>query len=202
MLSRSIRGFTLIELLVVITIIGILATGAVAVYTSQIQKARDTVRISDIGTIQKGLEMWYNDKALYPDTTAFTGIVIYAPKIPKDAKSGQPCSAGTNGSGGTACDYIYTVIQDTNGILNGTYKLSSGFEDKGNVDTRAVNTKDGGSDDTRYEIGLELTRAQNDTKCGRSNAVTPPTNFPALTAALCPGGLPANAAGVIIITGN
>ncbi|MGB2110743.1 MAG: type IV pilin protein, partial [Patescibacteria group bacterium] len=33
------KGFTLIELLVVITIIGILATGATTVFTSQIQKA-------------------------------------------------------------------------------------------------------------------------------------------------------------------
>lgn len=46
------KGFTLIELLVVITIIGILATGATAVYTSQIQKARDTTRINDLKTLQ------------------------------------------------------------------------------------------------------------------------------------------------------
>ncbi|MDR1945201.1 MAG: type II secretion system GspH family protein, partial [Candidatus Peribacteria bacterium] len=37
-------AFTLIELLVVITIIGILAVGSVTVYTSQIQKARDSSR--------------------------------------------------------------------------------------------------------------------------------------------------------------
>jgi prepilin-type N-terminal cleavage/methylation domain-containing protein len=42
---KSVKAFTLIELLVVITIIGILATGAVAIYTSQIQKARDTTRL-------------------------------------------------------------------------------------------------------------------------------------------------------------
>jgi prepilin-type N-terminal cleavage/methylation domain-containing protein len=46
------RGFTLIELLVVITIIGILATGATATYTSQIQKARDTSRVNDIKAVQ------------------------------------------------------------------------------------------------------------------------------------------------------
>ncbi len=47
-LKNNSRGFTLIELLVVITIIGILATGGVGVFTQQIQKARDTTRITDL----------------------------------------------------------------------------------------------------------------------------------------------------------
>jgi prepilin-type N-terminal cleavage/methylation domain-containing protein len=50
--TGSKKAFTLIELLVVITIIGILATGATAVYTSQIQKARDTTRINDIEALK------------------------------------------------------------------------------------------------------------------------------------------------------
>ena len=53
------KGFTLIELLVVITIIGILATGAVQVFTSQIQKARDATRISDITALRGGIEQAY-----------------------------------------------------------------------------------------------------------------------------------------------
>jgi general secretion pathway protein G len=60
------KGFTLIELLVVITIIGILATGGVAIYTSQIQKARDTTRIGDIKVIQSGVEQNYQDAGEYP----------------------------------------------------------------------------------------------------------------------------------------
>jgi type IV pilus assembly protein PilA len=51
-LQNTKLGFTLIELLVVITIIGILATGAVSVYTSQIQKARDSTRLTDIGAVR------------------------------------------------------------------------------------------------------------------------------------------------------
>lgn len=50
--KNSTRGFTLIELLVVITIIGILATGGVVGFTSQLQKARDTDRISGLKTLQ------------------------------------------------------------------------------------------------------------------------------------------------------
>lgn len=55
------KGFTLIELLVVITIIGILATGAVTTFTSQIQKARDSTRISDIKALQTAVEQVYQD---------------------------------------------------------------------------------------------------------------------------------------------
>ncbi len=61
------KGFTLIELLVVITIIGILATGAVTVYTSQMTKARDSTRLSDIKALQGAIEQAYMDDYEYPD---------------------------------------------------------------------------------------------------------------------------------------
>jgi prepilin-type N-terminal cleavage/methylation domain-containing protein len=50
--TGSKKAFTLIELLVVITIIGILATGAVATYTSQIQKSRDSTRLTDLSALR------------------------------------------------------------------------------------------------------------------------------------------------------
>ena len=53
--------FTLIELLVTITIIGILATGVVSVYTSQTAKARDATRISDINALKGALFSYYSD---------------------------------------------------------------------------------------------------------------------------------------------
>jgi len=65
------KGFTLIELLVVITIIGILATGATTVYTSQIQKARDTTRINDIKALQSAVEQVYQDSGEYPHPNTF-----------------------------------------------------------------------------------------------------------------------------------
>ena len=72
MLYKTLKsGFTLIELLVVITIIGILATGAVTVYTSQIQKARDTTRIKDIDALKGGVEQVYQDSAVYPGADTF-----------------------------------------------------------------------------------------------------------------------------------
>ena len=66
-LTKNTRGFTLIELLVVITIIGILATGGVVTYTSQIQKARDTTRLSDVKALQGGIEQTFGDISVYPE---------------------------------------------------------------------------------------------------------------------------------------
>lgn len=50
----SLRGFSLAEVLIAIVIIAILTLGSLAVYTTQIQKARDTERRNDITRI-KGL---------------------------------------------------------------------------------------------------------------------------------------------------
>lgn len=105
-LKNSTRGFTLIELLVVITIIGILATGAVSVYTSQIQKARDTTRINDIKALQAGVEQIFQDAQKYPDAASFSGgIAPYLPKIPKDPKSGEASAT-------TSFDYAYNQGMD------------------------------------------------------------------------------------------
>jgi prepilin-type N-terminal cleavage/methylation domain-containing protein len=60
------KGFTLIELLVAVAILGILATvGLGAFFSSQI-KGRDAQRKSDLGQIQKALEMYLSDKGIYP----------------------------------------------------------------------------------------------------------------------------------------
>jgi prepilin-type N-terminal cleavage/methylation domain-containing protein len=63
------KGFTLIELLVVITIIGILATGAVSVFTTQLQGARDSTRIGDMKTMETALHQLFSDNSEYPEFT-------------------------------------------------------------------------------------------------------------------------------------
>ncbi len=93
-------GFTLIELLVVITIIGILAVGGTATYTAQIQKARDSTRMTDLNAIRSGTEQFYQDHTEYPNPavlTEFTGsgsksLKSYVQKVPRDSKSGQTCA--------------------------------------------------------------------------------------------------------------
>lgn len=156
------KGFTLIELLVVITIIGILATGATTVYTSQIQKARDTTRINDIKAIQSAVEQIYQDKyeypalwKLFPEGGATINLNTYMPKIPRDPKTGQTCN--NTGKGTEAyCLYTYSVWPDANNIANGAYTLATWFESAGKVGSDG--TRDGGPLNWRWEVWLGITQ--------------------------------------------
>lgn len=143
------KGFTLIELLVVITIIGILATGATTVFTSQIQKARDSTRLTDIKALQSGVEQVYQDLGEYPNkgVASFSGVTAYVPKFPQDPKSGQA-------SNNTIFDYLYNVSDDSNGVSLQEYEFSTTFEQTGNITSKAET--DGWNDDYRLEQGLDL----------------------------------------------
>lgn len=103
------KGFTLIEILIVIAIMGVLATLLMGSYVPTLKKGRDTRRKSDLNSISKALELYYNDNESYPlasannkiagcengttecewgeiwETTGSNGV-IYMPQIPKDPK--------------------------------------------------------------------------------------------------------------------
>jgi len=149
-LQKIRSGFTLIELLVVITIIGILATWAVNVYTSQIQKARDTTRISDMKALQSWIEQFYQDGWVYPDKTAasFSWVTAYVPKLPQDPKSSQASS-------NSVFDYLYNASTDANLIPFQEYEVSTHFEQIWNITKKAA--ADGWDDDFRQEIGINIT---------------------------------------------
>lgn len=145
-------GFTLIELLVVITIIGILATGATTIYTSQIQKARDTTRVTDLSALKSWVEQFYQDTSEYPQgwinwlTNAGTDVQDYVPKLARDPKDHQTCN------GSTKCGYAYIVSVDSNGILKWAYELSTWFENSWNTTNKAA--PDGWNDLVRLELAV------------------------------------------------
>lgn len=82
--KNNSRGFTLIELLVVITIIGILATGGVAVFTTQIQKAVIQLVFKTKEAMKSAIEQAYQDSSTgeYPAYATLT--VLYSKHISKD----------------------------------------------------------------------------------------------------------------------
>lgn len=55
-------GFTLVELIVVVSIIGILASVAVPMYTGQTAKAKTKAALADMKNIKAALELYYNDE--------------------------------------------------------------------------------------------------------------------------------------------
>ncbi len=153
-------GFTLIELLVVITIIGILATGATTIYTSQLQKARDSTRVTSMKALQWAVEQFYSDISEYPSTKTYSATntncnvwdwnndlhcliyLWYMRKFPKDPKDGQK---GTE----SPLLMLYKVQDDTNTVNNQLYELSIWFEARASVISKA--SKDAGNDKNRLE---------------------------------------------------
>lgn len=146
MRKRTSSGFTLIELLVVITIIGILSTSAVSVYTSQIQKARDSTRITSISAIRSWVEQFYQDKWAYPEPSEFLQIKTYTPNLPKDPKTWQASST-------TSFDYAYVVWPDSSSIIAQDFEISTWLENSGNISDKAA--RDGG-----WAWAVELARLE------------------------------------------
>lgn len=150
----SKKAFTLIELLVVITIIGILATWAVSVYTSQIQKWRDATRISSIEALRWSIEQYYQDQSTYPPASinfwsgTWLWVLQYMNALPKDPKSWQATNT-------TFLDYSYTVNEDSNWLIWQEYEVSSWLENSWNNTAKAA--KDDWDNDARLEIWINLT---------------------------------------------
>lgn len=149
------KGFTLIELLVVITIMGILATWATAVYTSQIQKARDSTRVNDITALRWGIEQLYQDTWNYPNMwvaatwgwSAFIDLKAFVPKLPKDPKTWQK-------SNNSNFDYTYTVGSDSSWIAFQTFEVSWTYENSSNITNKA--TWDWWNDNNRQEMWINI----------------------------------------------
>ena len=65
-MTRKIVGFTIVELLIVIVVIAILAAISVVAYNGIRQRARDAERLTELGAIQKALEIYRADFGAYP----------------------------------------------------------------------------------------------------------------------------------------
>ena len=127
-----------IEILVPVTIIGIVATGATTIYTSAQQKARDSIRQTDLLSIKSAVETYYGENGMYPNSPDFLVSEGYLPSIPRNPKGEE---------------YVYTVFADPkNGIENQCYILSTTFENQDNQELKYKN--DGGKDPFAWEIGV------------------------------------------------
>lgn len=146
---RRNEGFTLVELLVVITIIGILAIGGLSLFASAQQKARDTVRQTDIRSYITAIEQINLDKlgggptctGGFPEDATFDNFA----KVIKENGYIDPVPQDPTNS--DVYKYRYAA---TSACLG--YELSVRFEHTANT-SRHDNVSDSGGDADRYEVG-------------------------------------------------
>lgn len=73
-MQKNKSGFTIVELIIVIVIIAILATITIVAYRGVQGRARDDRRKTDIASITKAMEIYYDDNGRYPATSGSTTI--------------------------------------------------------------------------------------------------------------------------------
>ena len=127
-------GFTLIELLVVISIIGLLASFAIASFTSAQAKGRDSRRIADLDALKKAFALYNGDNQLYPAidcwqsqacwTLAGLSLTSYIKSIPNDPKGGNTGACNNTADTSDVC-HVYHYCSPDSGK---TYILSVNLE--------------------------------------------------------------------------
>lgn len=78
----SAKGFTLVELIVAISIVSVLSTIGLVIYTQSHQSARDSKRKTDILEIQKALEQYYAINKAYPANLSGAGSYFQSGSTP------------------------------------------------------------------------------------------------------------------------
>lgn len=157
-LKRTESAFTLIELLVVMAILGILATVAIASFTSSQMKARDAQRKSDLKAVAGAVELFYNDYGFYTwsgESFGYGGIIL-----------GCPYTVSGSGNCDWGGDRIFTDEK--------TIYLKYIPKDPGGL-SYYYRTVDVGGIRQGFQIYAHLENSQDTKSCIGGNCTSPPT---------------------------
>ncbi|MFZ6034847.1 MAG: type II secretion system protein [Patescibacteria group bacterium] len=89
----SKKGFTLIELLIIMIILGVIAAMISGNFMTSLKKGRDAKRKADLESMQKAMELYYEDQRRYPPSINAGSPLndsvsgkVYMQSIPYDPK--------------------------------------------------------------------------------------------------------------------
>ena len=111
--QRRQRGFTLVELMVVISIILILISTAIPIYTSSILRARESVLRQNLFTLRSVIDQYSMDKEKAPQSLQDLVDAGYLKQIPIDPMTNSRDTWQT-----VQEDTLVSVDQDQPGITD------------------------------------------------------------------------------------
>ena len=82
--ESRIPGFTLIELMIVMSLIVILASIGLAVYTNSVTRAKESVLKEDLFRMRDAIDQYYSDKGEYPTSLQDLVSQKYLRSVPVD----------------------------------------------------------------------------------------------------------------------
>jgi len=161
--KESHQGFTLIELMIAISVVAILSTIGLMLYTNSQKLARDARRKDDLGQIKNALVLYYQDNKKFPDapswvmspgkTTNWLPALNsgYTDKVPFDPiNSTTSCNMMTDstcyGYGYYSGDWCYPGVTN-----NQHYLLTSRLENTN--DPQAISVQYGGNPSSNCTTG-------------------------------------------------
>ncbi len=130
------KAFTLVEMLIVVIIIGILMAALLPKLKGAQERARDTARKANLSQLSTALEMYFNDKGIYPGGTCTADlkhslVPQYLSSIPTDPQLWR-ITYWTKKGWCTQWSYGYTALY-RNGAASGGAVLVANVEAEGRV---------------------------------------------------------------------
>jgi len=175
------KGFTLVELLIVIAILAILSVALVLTLNPAelLKQSRDTRRISDLGTLNSAISLFLADGQTWSGadhdctglgTTSMAGGGACAQNSSGTAVNGTGWISINFTNMSTGAPFSALPVDPTNVLPNYyVYRRTAGlsFEIDANMESTKFasgggtndvesNIKDGGSNDTWYEVGNDV----------------------------------------------
>lgn len=81
---RNLQGLTLIELLVVMALLAILASIATPRYLERVEQSREVVLKQNLHGLRTAIDLYYRDKAKYPESLQILVDDRYIRALPED----------------------------------------------------------------------------------------------------------------------